>query len=329
PITIDRIIPTVVNITGNKPVATTTSTIQAVFSEEMQKTTVENTSSWTVTSNGTGIAVTVQSVSLASDGKTVTVTTTVMSPSKSYNLNVSPVTTSVPKDLVGNKVVANAYAVTAPGGAITGITITQPSTTPPRIANAGIFTVQVNAASGSTVNVHLINSTIASTGTTYWESGTPTMTEVSSGVYSGTVTVNTTSNGTANVIASTDSFASRVVSTDTITIDNTGPSVSSVTAIGCRNVLVNFNETLRTGSGTGGAYTPAANYFGISPTTGVTSISTAVPRPGNTSVLLTFTGSASRRHCLMNPGQRWPQMRAKPSPSPRATLRPRLLPARL
>ncbi|MCX5884715.1 MAG: hypothetical protein NT096_02175, partial [Proteobacteria bacterium] len=47
PITIDRIIPTVVNITGNKPVATTTSTIQAVFSEEMQKTTVENTSSWT------------------------------------------------------------------------------------------------------------------------------------------------------------------------------------------------------------------------------------------------------------------------------------------
>jgi len=296
PITVDRIVPTVDSSTGNAPKATSNTTVQVIFSEVVKKSTVEVSSAFNVES-GVGTDRPISSVSLAADGKTATVTSTVMPPSTASKIVVSPVsdgglgtTPTYIADLVGNRVVEVSKTFTSPGGAITGITVTQPTTTPPRVANGNILTVQVNAATGSTVKVHLAKSSIASTTTTYTDTGEVTLTETSSGVYKTTSTFPTVSSadssGTLAVIATTDSWATRTVATDSITLDNTAPSVTSCVAVGNTKVLVNFNETLDTTTAN------IAGNFSISPSTGVVGISTAAAQPSKTSVLLGFTGTA-------------------------------------
>jgi hypothetical protein len=120
-------------------------------------------------------------------------------------------------------------------------------------------------------------------------SGGQQLTEETTGVFKSTLTVDgATGSNPIVVVATTDGWSTRTVDDETITLDTTGPSVLTATAIGNRKVLVNFNETLYTASSS----VTAAN-FGISPTTGVTSISTAAAQPSKTAVLLTFTGTAS------------------------------------
>jgi len=180
-------------------------------------------------------------------------------------------------------------ATTSLEGTISNITVTQPSTTPARLANGNSLTVQVAAQSGSTVQVHLANSTVASTTTSYLDSGAVTLTEISGGLYRGNISMsNGPASGNAVVVATTDNWATRTVDDETVTLDNTGPSVLTATAIGNRKVLVNFNETLSTATvGTTGST------FSIGPTTGVVGIDSAEARPSKTEVLLSFTGTAS------------------------------------
>jgi len=165
------------------------------------------------------------------------------------------------------------------------------------VANGNILLVQVNAATGSTVRAHLVYSAVASTTTTdldtatagFGTSGGQQLTEETTGVFKSTLTVDgATGSNPIVVVATTDGWSTRTVDDETITLDTTGPSVLTATAIGNRKVLVNFNETLYTASSS----VTAAN-FGISPATGVTSISTAAAQPSKTAVLLTFAGTAS------------------------------------
>jgi len=303
PITVDRIVPTVDSSVANAPKATSSTTVQVIFSEAVKKSTVEVSSAFNVES-GVGTDRPISSVSLAADGKTATVTSTVMPPSTASEIVVSPVsevglgtTPTYIADLVGNRVVEVTKTFTSTGGTISGITVTQPSTTPARVANGNILTVQVNAATGSTVRAHLVYSAVASTTTTdldtatagFGTSGGQQLTEETTGVFKSTLTVDgATGSNPIVVVATTDGWSNRTVDDETITLDTTGPSVLTATAIGNRKVLVNFNETLYTASSS----VTAAN-FGISPTTGVTSISTAAAQPSKTAVLLTFTGTAS------------------------------------
>ena len=297
PITVDRIVPTVDQSTTNKPKATSSNTIQAIFSKTMKKTTAENTAGYRVftTESGAVAEKPVQTATLASDGKTVIVTTTVMPKSSSSTIIFSPTTFSdfryIP-DLVGNRVADTRANFTTPGGTISSITVTQPSTTPPRVANTQSLTVQVNADTGATVKVRLANADIASTTTSYWSSEV-TLTEESSGIYKTISTFPTVNasfgSGNIRVVATTDNWSTRTVDDETVTLDNTEPSVTSAIPIGNRKVLVNFNETLYTASG----FSPATTYFAISPSTGVGTISTATPQPSKTSVLLGFSGTAS------------------------------------
>jgi hypothetical protein len=296
-ITVDRIVPTVDQSASNKPKATSNTTIQGIFSEAVKKTTAENTASYRVftTSGGSVVSKDVQSASLSADGKTVTVTTTVLPPSQSSTIIFSPTRFSdfryIP-DAAGNRVVETAANFTSAGGTISGITVTQPSTTPPRVANGNTLTVQVNADTGVTVKVRLADANTASTTTSYW-SNEVTLTETSSGVYKTVSSFPTVSAapayGNIKVVATTTDFnTSRTVDDETVTLDNTAPSVTGITAIGNRKVLINFNETLYTATSS-----VTAGNFSITPSTGVTSISTATAQPSKTAVLLSFTGTAS------------------------------------
>jgi hypothetical protein len=299
PITVDRIVPTVDSSVANAPKATSNTTVQVIFSEAVKKSTVEVSSAFNVESPiGTDRAV--QAVSLGSDNKTTTITSTVMPPGcKSSKIITSPVsevglgtTPTYVTDLVGNRCAETSSIFTSLGECWDNITVTQPSTTPPRVANGNILTVQVNTETSATVQVRLANSTNASTTTSYWDTGAVTLTEVTTGVYrtvSTFPTVNASaSSGSIKVIASTDEFATRTIDDETVTLDNTGPSLVSANAIGNRNVLVNFNETLYTASSS-----VTASNFSISPTTGVVGISSATAQPSKTAVLLSFTGTAS------------------------------------
>ena len=276
-------------ITGT-PTSPSRYSMVGLFSEDIDSTYVVPTGFKLGGDNSAGGAdgANIVSVQLGSDKRTFTLTTNLLSNATN---NTIAATTTI-KDLAGNRADTTASSAFSTQGAastktsITGLATTSAAAGSMIISNNDTVSVTVEGPTGlaTSVKARLVNGTTGVTLTNF----AGTFTEYGIGQYRGTITAGTIASGTTSVKAQgTMDLVQYTESSESLTVDNTAPTVTSAQGAGTTAILVTFSEQMNNNV----ALTATASYSIIGSLSGTRAPSTTGIFRSPNQVVLQTTGT--------------------------------------
>jgi hypothetical protein len=271
-------------ITGT-PTSPNRYTMVGLFSEDVDSTTVVPTG---FTIGGGNSGATISSAALGADKKSFTLTTSLLS----YATNNTIAATTTIKDLAGNIALTTASPVFDTQGtattstSITGLNPNSAQAGSLIVSNGDTISVTITGPTAASANARVVNS--ADNTITGITTGAVSLSETGVGVYTGTVIVTTIGTGISGVKVqgTMDGFAQVTTSSESLTVDNTAPTVTSAQGAGTTAMLVTFSEQMNTNV----ALTATASYSIIGSLSGTRAPSaTGIFRSPNQVVLRTTT----------------------------------------